>query len=104
LAFIPLIKEESSEGVGWGGIIEAIAKPQVTINHQQINLSSFQGRGKTEKVLWRHKEWKMEELTIKRSLGGVGGRGPWRDGSAVKGTDCSSRGLEFNFQQPHGSL
>lgn len=67
----------SSEGVGWGGIIEAIAKPQVTINHQQINLSSFQGRGKTEKVLWRHKEWKMEDLTIKRSLFGEGNLSPF---------------------------
>jgi hypothetical protein len=28
----------------------------------------------------------------------------WRDGSAVKSTDCSSRGPEFNSQQPHGSL
>jgi len=27
----------------------------------------------------------------------------WRDGSAVKSTDCSSRGPEFNSQQPHGS-
>ena len=26
----------------------------------------------------------------------------WRDGSAVKSTDCSSRALEFNFQQLHG--
>ena len=26
----------------------------------------------------------------------------WSDGSVVKGTDCSSRGPEFNFQQPHG--
>jgi hypothetical protein len=25
-----------------------------------------------------------------------------RNGSAVKSTDCSSRGPEFNFQQPHG--
>ncbi|MGE9574999.1 hypothetical protein ACQP3C_28610, partial [Escherichia coli] len=29
----------------------------------------------------------------KRSLG-------WREGSEVKSTCCSSRGLEFNFQQP----
>jgi hypothetical protein len=28
----------------------------------------------------------------------------WRDGSAVKSTDCSSRGPEFNSQQPYGSL
>jgi hypothetical protein len=26
-----------------------------------------------------------------------------RDGSAVKRTDCSYRGPEFNSQQPHGS-
>jgi hypothetical protein len=26
----------------------------------------------------------------------------WRAGSAVKSTDCSSRGPEFNSQQPHG--
>ena len=26
----------------------------------------------------------------------------WGDGSEVKGTDYSSRGPEFNSQQPHG--
>jgi hypothetical protein len=26
----------------------------------------------------------------------------WRDGSAVKSTDCSSRGPEFKSQQLHG--
>jgi hypothetical protein len=26
----------------------------------------------------------------------------WRDGSAVKSTDCFSRGPEFKSQQPHG--
>jgi hypothetical protein len=26
----------------------------------------------------------------------------WRDGSVVKGTECSSRGPEFNSQQSHG--
>jgi hypothetical protein len=26
----------------------------------------------------------------------------WRDGSMVKSTDCSSKGPEFKFQQPHG--
>jgi hypothetical protein len=26
----------------------------------------------------------------------------WRDGSVVKSTDCSSRGPEFDSQQPHG--
>ena len=28
--------------------------------------------------------------------------GGWRDGLEVKRTDCSSRGPEFNSQQPHG--
>jgi hypothetical protein len=27
----------------------------------------------------------------------------WRDGSVVKNTDCSSRGPEFNSQQPQAS-
>jgi hypothetical protein len=26
----------------------------------------------------------------------------WRDGLVVKSTDCSSRGPEFDSQQPHG--
>jgi hypothetical protein len=28
--------------------------------------------------------------------------GDWRDGSEVKSTDCSSKGPEFNSQQPYG--
>jgi hypothetical protein len=28
----------------------------------------------------------------------------WRDGSAVKSTDCSSGGPEFTSQHPHGGL
>ena len=28
--------------------------------------------------------------------------GGWRNGSAVKSTNCSPRGPEFNSQQPHG--
>jgi hypothetical protein len=28
----------------------------------------------------------------------------WRDGSVVKHTDYSTRGPEFNSQQPHGGL
>ena len=26
----------------------------------------------------------------------------WKDGSVVKSAECSSRGPEFNAQQPHG--
>jgi hypothetical protein len=35
-------------------------------------------------------------VSFKTALGG------WRDGSEDKITLCSSRGLEFNSQQPHG--
>jgi hypothetical protein len=35
------------------------------------------------------------KIRLKKKVG-------WRDGSAVKSTDCSSRGLEFNSQQLHG--
>jgi hypothetical protein len=28
--------------------------------------------------------------------------GGWRDRSAIKSTDCSSKGSEFKSQQPHG--
>jgi hypothetical protein len=38
--------------------------------------------------------WKAKD--VKQSSPG------WSDGSAVKSTDCSSRGPEFNSQQPHG--
>jgi hypothetical protein len=33
---------------------------------------------------------------VKQNLAG------WQVGSVVKSTDCSSRGPEFNSQQPHG--
>jgi hypothetical protein len=38
---------------------------------------------------------KLKELERAGDMG-------WRDGSVVKNTDCSSRGPEFNSQQPHG--
>ena len=41
------------------------------------------------------KEMRYRENDKRRSWG-------WRDGSAVKNTDCSSEGSEFKSQQPHG--
>jgi hypothetical protein len=38
----------------------------------------------------------QELVTLKGVPGG------WRDGSAVRSTECSSRSPEFKFQQPHG--
>ena len=43
--------------------------------------------------LWRIQ---VENMYLKTNNKG------WRDGSVVKSTDCSSRGSEFNSQQPHG--
>jgi hypothetical protein len=34
--------------------------------------------------------------------GGGGGDVATRSGSAIESTDCSSRGPDFNSQQPHG--
>jgi hypothetical protein len=41
--------------------------------------------------------FKENGFPYKKSVGGG-----WRDGSAVKSTDCSSKGPEFKSQQPHG--
>jgi hypothetical protein len=40
--------------------------------------------------------FKRKKMKLKSWLRG------WRDGSEVKSTDYSSRGPEFNSQQPHG--
>jgi hypothetical protein len=57
-------------------------------------------------------EWEHFEIIEKKRLNQIPGvvhygarlesRAFRRDGSAVKSTDCSSRGPEFNSQQPHG--
>ena len=41
-------------------------------------------------------------VTFQSSLLHYYGTWGWRDGSAVRSTDCSSRGPEFNSQLPHG--
>jgi hypothetical protein len=57
--------------------------------------SEFQdSQGYTEKPGLENKQTKKKKKKKKK-------RG-WRDGSAVKSTDCSSRGPEFKSQQPHG--
>jgi hypothetical protein len=62
------------------------------------------------RAVWHEKESLHRGDSVQRSLGWPSWwlytlsellfRG-WRDGSAVKTTDCSSRGHEFNSQQPH---
>jgi hypothetical protein len=43
-------------------------------------------------------DWLQKKKKKKKNLRLRG----WGDDSAVKSTDCSSRGPEFNSQQPHG--
>jgi hypothetical protein len=50
---------------------------------------------KKERKRKEKREKKRKEKRKERKRG-------WRDGSAVKSTDCSSRGPEFNSQQTHG--
>jgi hypothetical protein len=44
----------------------------------------------------RKELWKVMAIKAHQERG-------WRDGSVVKSAGCSSRGPEFNSQQPHGS-
>jgi hypothetical protein len=59
-----------------------------------------------QNILWElsivkeHKILKMNHLEIYSKKKKKGGG--WRDGSAVKTTDCSSEGPKFKSQQPHG--
>jgi hypothetical protein len=52
---------------------------------------------KYSSILTRMKDKRHREKMKKGN-----GEGCWGDGSAVKSTDCSSKGPEFNSQQPHG--
>ena len=52
---------------------------------------------KISTVLFEKNHEKVLAHIIEESLKG------WRDSSAVKSTDCSSRGPGFNSQHPHGS-
>jgi hypothetical protein len=48
---------------------------------------------------WERKHKRVYSSPVLKKL-----RAGWRDDSGVKSTDCSSRGPEFNSQQPHGGL
>jgi hypothetical protein len=57
---------------------------------------------RTPRATKRNPVLKNQKKKKKKKKKKIGGQG-WRDGSVVvKSTDCSSRGPEFNFQQPHG--
>jgi len=63
-------------------------------------LSEAQWFGKDELATFNTRSHKKENGQLPSLLKTlmVGG---WRDGSVVKSTDYSSRGLKFNSQQPH---
>jgi hypothetical protein len=41
-------------------------------------------------------------ILIVKSCQQKNGKVGWKDSSVVKSADCSSRGPEFNYRQPHG--
>jgi hypothetical protein len=53
---------------------------------------------------WRFKDttWTIKLSTQNLSSNKKCRHRGWRDGSAVKNTDCSSKSPEFKSQQPHG--
>jgi len=55
--------------------------------------------GWAQYVIYSRPSWHVWACSCLGFENGIKG---WRDGSAVKSTDCSSRGPEFNSQQPHG--
>jgi hypothetical protein len=52
-------------------------------------------------MLWHEHAWAHTHTNRKDNIKliKIGG---WRDGSAVKSTNCSSKGPEFKSQKPHG--
>jgi hypothetical protein len=53
--------------------------------------------------VWGRVRPKASSTTVRLFFKAKGwGGGGWRDGPAVKSTDCSSRGPEFKSQLPHG--
>jgi hypothetical protein len=63
----------------------------------RISTGTHQAEKKIHKP--ESKLYENTQLTINELKGTRRG---WRDGSEVKSTDCSSRGPDFNSQQPHG--
>jgi hypothetical protein len=59
-----------------------------------------EGEEREKREMGRREDGEGEEEG--RREGEERGGGGWRDDSVVKSTECSSRGPEFNFQQPHG--
>jgi hypothetical protein len=54
-------------------------------------------------LILAHAWYRQRDQGIKVVLSNIkNSRLGWRDGSAVKSTDCSSEGPEFKSQQPHG--
>jgi hypothetical protein len=68
------------------------------IKKQQQQQQQQQQKTVGKKLTMQGLEFNPQKPLLKNQLWGC------RDGSAVKSTDCSSRGPEFNSQQPHGDL
>ena len=75
----------------WDGLDEPAAPCQAAAAHQE-NWGLWVGRSSPDPV----------PLAFCLHLTAYGPYQGWRDGSAVKSTDCSFEGPEFKSQQPYG--
>ena len=75
------------------GDLSSILEPIYSVRRQTTHKSSSDTHTKFKKK----KTHTHNNNHYKRDSGG------WRDGSVVKSIGCSSKGLGFNFQHPHGS-
>jgi hypothetical protein len=73
------------------GVSESCERP---FGYWELNLGPLE----EQSVLLTAEPFLQPQITALKKWGLMG----WRDGSAVKSTDCSSKGPEFKSQQPHG--
>lgn len=111
---VSFVSEEKFAG---GGVLQSFFTLRTDVQRKEtasflsVDLPESAGDGNTcpqrhgfecDQVERRNKQ--AQSCRTDKSWSGGGGReGGWRDGSAVKSIDCSSRSPEFNSQHPHGS-
>ena len=64
----------------------------MSVDREEMGANAVQGTRVQQKETVKNVMFIKEQTT-----------GGWRDGSVVKSTGCSSRGIWFSSQHPHGS-
>jgi hypothetical protein len=65
------------------------------------HLAKLSNTAKIPKTFYMAKQILGKRQQLPKASSKVSVLGGWRDGSAVKSTNCYSRGPELNSQQPH---